>query len=181
LLSLLVYKKWGYFKDTVHPKIFFVTFITVLIYYLIYPRHVPEYYFIPLTPINVLYVSALFISLWKYKYSRIVPIIFLLIFLMANQRIVTSSVSAGNLRNKEAIVREIANHQKGDKNFSVSYVMDFGLQYGYQYFFTLLNFEPSNEIKPPIYTIVYPKDRVTDKKMSFESGSYGLIYPEDDN
>lgn len=177
----MLYRKKGQFQYPFHRFLFSITFITVIIYYLIYPRHVPEYYFMILTSLTLLYVGALLVEISQYFLGKIVFSSFLVFILITNLLLWHESlvkVTKFNLSQKDQVVKTIVEHQKGKGDFSVSYFMEFGRNYGFQYFFTLYGLTPREKITPPIYSIVIPKDRVAEKDLSASFGDIGVIFPE---
>ncbi len=163
--------------------IFLTTFCVIIIYYSIYPRNVPEYYYMALTPIILLYVSALLINIWKNAPGKMLVLLFVGTVLYVNlSQFIYGHKNPGKfgLAQKDLAVKTIVEHQKGKGEFSVSYFVPFGRQFGFQYFFTLYGLEPRHEIKPPIYSLVMPRSFVSEQDLSFFTGDIGVIFPEDE-
>lgn len=181
LLLIFLWRQKGLFKAPFHRFLFLVTFLTVVIYYLIYPRHVPEYYFMVLVPLTLLYVGALLVELWKYLAGRIFTSVFLALVLVSNTICLMKTYNNPNkfnLAQKDAAVKSIVDHQKGKGEFSISYFTEYGRQYGFQYFFTYYGLEPREKITPPIYSLVMPRSQVAEGDLSFWFEDIGVIFPE---
>lgn len=167
----------------IYTFLFVVTFLVVVGYYLMYPRHVPEYYFLSLTPLILFYTSFIFVKMWSNRFGKIIVGLLLLVIVYSNARsfiLSHQSPKKFGLANKDWAVKTIIDHQKGKGDFSVSYFTEYGRHYGFQYLFTYYGLEPRKEIKPPIYSIVMPRSQVADKDLSDFRGDIGLIFPEDE-
>ncbi len=180
LILFYVFKRYGVFKQKFHKWLFCSTFLVIIIYYFFYPRHVPDYYYLSLIPLTVLYLSGFIISLTGNKYTKLIAFVFLSFVVIANGRkIYLSYISVDkSLDDKDKIVQAIIRNQGNQGNFSVTYINPLGFQYGYQYFFTLYNLEPTNNYKPPIYNIIYPVTKKHSKDISPIYGNIGLILPK---
>lgn len=183
LIAFFLWKRLGEFKHSYHRFIFWTIFLIVTLYYLIYPRHVSQYYFMALRPLTILYVSALILSVWTVKRGKIIGLAFITFVVLSNLgRLIGlhTDTHKKSLAYKEAVVKSIIENQRGKGEFSVSYFMKKGWEFGYQYLFTYYGLNPRSEIKPPIYSIVYPKTQVAEKDLSRSFGSIGVIFPEDE-
>lgn len=166
----------------------FVLFVTtvciVILYYIVYPRVVSEYYFMALVPVILLFVSFMLISLLRYSLVlKFCVVFFVLVVTYSNltRYKETHNYNAKHaLSQKDAAVRAIVEHQRGKGEFSVSYYTPYGREFGFQYLFTYYGLEPRKEIKPPIYTIVMPRGYVADKDISVYFQDIGVIFPEDE-
>ena len=180
LILFFLYKE----KNAGYHKILFpLLFLAIVSYYIIYPRHTPEYYFMALFPVILLYSSYLFFKIWNFSLGKIFCAIFLLVVTYSNLNQwyhIHVSPNKFALAQKEWAVKTIVDHQMGKGDFSISYFTEYGRHYGFQYFFTYYGLEPKREIKPPIYSIVMPKSQVAEKDLSASNGDIGLIFPEDE-
>ncbi|MBI4040032.1 hypothetical protein HY389_01610, partial [Candidatus Daviesbacteria bacterium] len=184
LITYLIYQRGGEFSKSYHRLIFLLTFTVVALYYLIYPRHVPEYYFLALAPLGILYVSALVKELFNRNFGgKVIVGLFISVVLFSNLKtfydVQTSPVKFA-LNQKDQAVKAMVDHQRGKGEFSVSFMIPRGREFGFQYFFTLYNLEPRDYVgrKPPVYTIVMPHKWVSDQDLSATFGDIGIIFPE---
>lgn len=74
LVSFLIYKKVSFFKNRFHYQTLLLTFLTFVGYYTLFPAHVPEYYFLALSSLTLLYLSALLSLLKKHPIFTILLI-----------------------------------------------------------------------------------------------------------
>ncbi len=169
-----------------HPGISFIFYLTLainILYYWIYPRHVPEYYFIASLPLIILFTSAILIYIWRYPFGKILTVLFISLVIYQNDYIFSPQTSRFNngatLGHKDSIVKSIVNNQPNDQDYSVSYIMERGREFGFQYLFKYYGHPPVNEIKPPIYSIVLPKRQVNPQELNSTGGEIGVIYPKD--
>lgn len=171
-----------YIKKT--GKLFLLTFGIVLLYYLVYPRNVPNYYFMALIPLTVLYVATLLVWIWSFRPLRFLAFGIVALTVISNLTVYYDHLTHPNkfnLAQKDAAVKAIVDHQKDKGPFSVSYFMPYGREYGFQYFFTYYGVEPRPEVKPPVYSIVMPRNQVAREDLSLEFGDIGVIFPEKEN
>lgn len=181
LIIFTLWKKKGEFFQPFHRWLFGLSLAVILIYYLIYPRHIPEYYFMALVPIIFLYVSALMVSLGKSMWGKILIAPFLVLIIFSNIKSIIGEHADPhkfNLEQKDLAVKTVVEHQRGKGDFSISYFTEYGRHYGFQYFFTYYGLEPRKEIKPPIYSLVLPKNLVAENDLSASFGDIGIIFPE---
>lgn len=183
ILSFLVWKKIGFWKDKFHITFFGLSFIIFLIYYtVIYPGHVPEYYFLAVTTLGFIYAVATLSLLFSKRSLATVLIVFLIYLTFLNIRDLVyrwNDQNSGSLFHRENIVKEILRRQPKEQEFYVSYIKLLGWNFGFDYFFKLSGQIPqTREAKPPVYTIVVPKSLVDEKELDYSSGNIGLIVQE---
>lgn len=174
-------KKVSFFKDSFHKTMLFITFLSFIIYYIRFPLQVPEYYFLALGTLIIIYLSCVLSLLTRYKYSKI--LLFLILFEIScvsfnalNKRW-NAKLDPIYLYHKEKIVQEILKRQPEGDEFYVSYITNLGGQTGYEYLFKYHNKVPqTREAKPPIYTIVSPVNLST-QSVGVRFGNVGLILP----
>lgn len=182
IIFILIIKKVGFWKDSFHKIVLAITYAVFLIYYTLFPTHVPEYYFQALTSLCILYISANLALLAKKPYFLIV-----LIFILGNMAYYNFSLltnkwnnpSLANLYQKDFIVQEILKKQPQNEEFYVSYIKLPGWNFGFDYLFKYYGRVPqTREAKPPVYTIVIPKS-LSENSINISAGNIGLILPKD--
>lgn len=179
----LVYRQRGEFLAPYHKWLLGLTAGITFIYYLIYPRHIPQYYLLLFVPLSLFYVSASLVEFGKTRLGKAVVSIFILFIVFSNIKLWIDAYSVRdnfNLKQKDQAVKAIVDHQRGKGEFSVSYFTEYGRHYGFQYLFKYYGLEPRSDIKPPIYSIVLPKGQVADKDLSVWFGDIGVIFPEEE-
>lgn len=177
-----VMKKFSFFKDNFHKVFLFASFISFIIYYLKFPKVIPEYYFQSLVVLNIIYFSATLGNLLNKKVFLPVFFIILISCLYYNLNLLkirwdSSEKAAINLYQKDQVVKEILKNQKESGKFSVTFITNLGWKNGYDYLFKMYGVIPSKEINHPIYTIISPTALSRDS-IRFSSGNVGLIPPE---
>ncbi len=186
VLGLIMYffwKKRELFKNSYYLFLLLSTLVITILYYTVYPRNVPEYYYLGLTPLILLFMGAFLVDLAGSKIGKVIFIIFFSIIIYTNVKLYVGAHNTQgkfSLNYKDAAVSSIVNHQKGKGEYSVSYIADFGRNYGFQYLFLSSGFEPRKYVAVPAYTIVVPVGLVSIDDLSETFGSIGVIYPEDE-
>lgn len=178
VLSLGALIKIGFWKDGFHRLVLITTTLVFILYYSLYPAHVPEYYFLAIQTLLVFYAGATISLLFKkFLYLFIMIIILLSYFninMLSNR---WQNTSTTTLANKDFIVKEIVRRQPANQEFFVSYIKYLGWNFGFDYLFKLYGRIPQTiEAKPPVYTIVLPKSLSPDS-INVYSGIIGLILP----
>jgi hypothetical protein len=173
LFLIIRSKSW---KNVFHKVMLPLTFIISLVYYFLLPSHSPEYYFIGTETILFIYF---YYGLSKLKVRYILLVTFLV--LIYNFHLLQLRWNRDNLTtiyHKDQAVKRILSMQPKDEDFFVSYISKPGWKWGFDYFFKLYDRLPqTKEVKDPIYTIVVPKELVSDD-YDYESGNIRLILPE---
>ena len=182
LFILLSFKKVSFFKQNFHKIALPLTFIIFLAYYTFFPTHVPEYYFLALSSLTLLYISVILAILSKNPISIIILFIILanITWFNLNQLIEKkwTNPSQITLYHKDSIVKEIVKRQSDKEEFFVSYISALGWNFGFNYLFKLYGEIPqTREAKQPIYTIVMPKSLSPDS-INISSGNIGVILPD---
>jgi len=175
-----VIKKTGFWKDSFHATMLGVTALIFTAYYFLLPTHVPEYYFLPIHILGLMYVvAAVSLSSPTIVKKWVLPFVCLAI-VFKNFNMFTGEWNNPNLKNlsqKDAIIKQVINHTQNNSAFFVSYIMPYGDNTGYPYLFKIYNRTPSNDVSKPIFNIVYPKASITEKH-DFSAGNIGLILPK---
>lgn len=182
ILAFLIIRKVGFWQDSFHKVMVFITFGVFIIYYTFFPGHVPEYYFLALTCLIILYIAAILSFLTKNKILFLVLVLILLNITVRNlQQLVSLKWNNSRLitlYHKDVIVKEIVKSQPMGQEFYVSYISNLGWNFGFSYLFKLYGQIPqTKEVKPPIYTIVIPIS-LSPGSSDVVSGDIGLILPE---
>lgn len=179
-LITLIMKRVSYFKDSFHPTALLTTFLVYIVYYFLYPGHVPEYYFNGLSVLFSLYFAAALGLLLKLKRGPLFLGVILLGVALSNFYLIYkrwNDPSLTTLGKKDFIVKEIIRREGSSKDFYVSYISAPGWGSGFNYLFTLYGYNSSGKYpKPPIYTIVVPKSYAPGN-LDVTSGNIGLILP----
>lgn len=181
VIILLIHRKKGEFSAPYHRWLLGLTASLTFIYYLIYPRHIPEYYMLLFVPLSLFYVSATIVEVGKSMIGRVIVGLFIIFIVFSNTKLWVNGYNTReqfNLKQKDQAVKAIVDHQRGKGEFSVSYFTEYGRHYGFQYLFKYYGLEPRSDIKPPIYSIVLPRSQVADKDLSLWFGDIGVIFPE---
>lgn len=180
IIFFLIIKKVGFWKESFHKIVLAITYAVFLIYYTLFPTHVPEYYFQALTTLCILYISANLALLTKKPYYLII-----LIFILGNIAYYNFSLlinkwnnpSLTNFYQKEFIVKEIIKRVPENQEFYVSYIKLPGWNFGFDYLFKYYGRVPqTREAKPPVFTIVIPKF-LSEQSINISVGNVGLILP----
>ncbi|MBI4058121.1 hypothetical protein HY405_02325 [Candidatus Microgenomates bacterium] len=179
-LLVLVIKKVGFWKERFHLFLF-ITYLVFLLYYSVFPGHVPEYYFLALSTLALLYMSALIGLIFKNHALRVIGLAILFNIAYAQGNLIikhSNNPSLTTLSHKDTIVKAILSRQPEDQEFFVSYISLPGWNFGFAYLFKQYGHEPqTREVKQPIYTIVIPKE-LSPAAIDISSGNIGLILPD---
>jgi len=182
IIVLLTIKKIDFWKNHFHQTMLIITFAVFLLFYTFFPAHVPEYYFLALSTLTILYMSATLSLLNKNRVLLIFLVLILANIFVSNiQQLIRSkwnNPSLITLHHKDFIVKEIVNRQPDKQDFYVSYIRELGWNFGFDYLFKYYGRQPQTiEAKPPIYTIVIPKS-LSPGSIDISSGNIGLILPD---
>ncbi len=181
-ISLLVKKRVSFWKQKFHIVILGATYTLFIGYYSLFPAHVPEYYFMALTTLMILYVGASLSLLLKIRFGVLILFlvltnIFLVNFGKLQER--WSNTSGIGLYDKDYLVKEIVKRQPEGSEFYVSYIKYLGWNFGFDYLFKYYGRIPQTIVaKPPVYTIVLPKTLSPDSIDLYSRGG-GLILPDE--
>jgi len=182
ILVVLAFKKVAFFRNNFHASMLILTYFVFIIYYALFPKKVPEYYFLTLTTLAILYTGALLNLLAKKKIFIALLAVLLANIFWGNFQAIMGRWENGSLMNlshKDAIVKEILKNQPKNEEFFVSYIKYYGWNSGFDYLFKLYGQVPqTREAKPPVYSIVIPRFLVSEADMDFTSGNIGLILPK---
>lgn len=178
---VLAYRKVGFWKESFHKVMLPVTFSVFVVYYTLFPTHVPEYYFVGIFVLFFFYIGGLVSLLFKRKSLKPILLLILIFLAVINGKELVKSwnhPSPAALYNKEQIVKEISKRQAKGSDFFVSYIREPGWNFGFNYLFTLYGRIPQTiEARKPIYTIVIPKS-LSPGNLDYSSGNIGLIVEE---
>lgn len=181
IFLLLVIQKPGFWKNKFHSTLPLITYFIFLIYYALFPKKIPEYYFLALTSLAIFYTGATLSLLKKSKISLIILTLILVNITYVNFQQIWerwNNSSLITLANKDFIVKEILKNQPKDQEFFVSYIKYPGWNTGFDYLFKLYGQIPqTREASPPVYSIVIPKF-LSPGNLKAISGNIGLILPE---
>jgi len=182
IITILVWKKIGFWKDKFHSYITLLVILIFLIYYgLLLPKNVTEYYFLAVKVLTIFYIGATLSLLLKNKHLSLILAIILIYLGITNFRLLKiewDNPSKITLFNKDVIVSEIIKRQPQNQEFYVSYISNLGWNFGFDYLFKYYNRIPQTKVaKPPIYTIVIPKSLSIDS-INITSSNIGLILPD---
>jgi hypothetical protein len=171
-------KKIGFWKDRFHITILITTLVVFLLYYVVLPTHVPEYYFLGVEVILFIYIVATMGLLLKTQ-AKIIVLAFVGFLTIYNIGLLTSRWSNSSgfaLSEKEFILQKIKTIQGDKPNFDIRYNIDPGQEYGFGYLRRLYNLRTEEGESHTIYEIVMPLSRTTEKIDIFSpSKSIGVI------
>lgn len=176
--TLLIVRKKEFWKNDFNKYMLPVTISIFIIYYTLFPTHVPEYYFLGTSVLILFYIGGMVGLL--VKKTKLIPIfiIIMIYFTFVNMRELYRGwnyPAPAALYNKEEIVKKIVSTQPKGSEFYVSYIKYPGWNFGFDYLFKYYGSIPqTKEAKQPIYTIVIPKFLSIDS-LTFSSGNIGLI------
>lgn len=177
----LLIKKVGYFKDNFHLTGLLITFGVYILYYFFYPAHVPDYYFNALGTLSSLYFAAVLGFLYRSAGEKFLLFAIILLITISNLYLLSvrwNNPSLTTLSHKDAIVKKILKRQPQNQEFFVSYINSPGWNSGFDYLFKVYGRVPQKEAaRPPIYTIVVPKNLSIDS-INYASGNIGVIWPK---
>lgn len=136
---------------------------TLFIILSLYPFHVPEYYFLPVVPVLVIFLAAGAVSKLPLKILGML----LFIFSATNTYFVLVNFNLGSLYYKERVIDYIVTQSRG-LPFQVDYNVDFGQKNGFDYLFYVRGREPV-QYEGSRYIIVIPPSRTSDPGQEFGS------------
>ncbi|MBU1071305.1 glycosyltransferase family 39 protein [Patescibacteria group bacterium] len=180
LLSILFFKLSPAIERNFHLVMLPGTIIIFLLYYLVYPAHVPEYYIGAIHTLFYLYLGGAIGILFNYsKPVKLLAIILLvnISFYNINKLVKRWNYpSHTNLAHEDFIVKAILDRMPNN-DFFVSYITLPGWDFGYPYLFKYYNRIPKKDIlEYPVFTIVSPLSLSIDS-INISSGNVGLILP----
>lgn len=162
-----------------HLTAFATTIVVTVVYYMLFPTHVPEYYLRGIQAISLLYLAFVLVALWREKKAkRLAAVLLLGLFCILNAQSLFSAWNRQDmlgLFHKQSAIAHIL-EQAGGEPFQVSYVTQPGWQFGYKSLFRLAEPEPGEQ--GPVYTIVAPVNFVDITELDFISGNVGVNYPD---
>ncbi len=179
-LSYLIRNKVNFWQIGLHKKLLILTYAIFILSFTFLPMPVSENYFLALSTISLLYISATSSILYRYPIGRVI-----LVFLVANivfynlsrLKSYSENPTLANLYHKEQIVKEIV-RRSNNQEFYVSYIYLPGWQHGFRYLFYYYETIPkSGPASPPVYTIVVPK-YLSHDAIDISYGNVGLILPD---
>jgi len=177
---LTFYLKKKYKKNLgFHLPIFYITLVVFILYYTLFPSHVPEYYLQATAVMFIIYLSFLISQLFKHKIARYFLTGYAIYYLIVCIFLTNKQWSHPKLRtlgHKEFIVDKIVEDAKDKNDFAISYITTPGWSFGFESLFRLKNKEPTG--KGSVYTIVSPIDKLKPSEIDVVSGNVGLVYPK---
>lgn len=179
-LAWLYIKRVGPLRTAFHRLFLPLTYSVFIAYYFFFPSHVSEYYFLGLTTLAVLYLSAFLSRLTKKRVGILLLSLILInisFFQLKALWARWNNPSLVTLYHKDKIVKEIITRQRGQP-FSVTFIDQPGWSFGFNYLFKLYGFQDLSQQKNrPNYTIVIPKFLSLDS-INISSGNIGIILPK---
>ncbi len=158
---------------------FILATIVFLVYYLVFPTHVPEYYLGGITSLLLVYVSISASYLYKSSWGKVVLLIWCLGIISQTSLTLSekyTNPSLVSLAHKDAVIREIKADSQG-KTVYISYITELGWKFGYQYLIDYYQINQSPTAQDvPVYTIVSPRSFSPDS-IGKSYGNIGIIYP----
>ncbi len=151
LFWILIFLKGGY--TFLQKKIFFVWFLTPVFFFSLYPYHVPEYYFLSLFPVTIIFFAAFITK----KIPCHFLFFFLFLFIVVNGWLVLTIKNTLSMFYKKQAVKYIITQVQG-RPFRVDYDIVVGQNNGFKYLFYWLNHEPSSTAKIR-YIITVPENK----------------------
>ena len=177
-IFILAWRKIDFWKESFHRVMLPLTFGIFVIYYTLFPTHVPEYYFLAISVLFFFYTGGIVSLLAKRRILRPILVLIVVFLAVVNFKGLIDSwnyPTPAALYNKDQIVKEILRRQPSTSDFYVSYIKELGWNFGFNYLFTYYGHTPqTKEAKKPIYTIVIPKS-LSLGNLDFTSGNIGLI------
>ncbi len=161
--------------------IIFLSWILLYVaFFSTYSKIVSEYYLNGVIVVYIAVISILVGNLLERRKTRIIGIIFLIVFCYFNYKnLVNYPFNRSGYYERKNLVKEIRRNaiMNGYPCVSVSYITKPGYNLGYRYLFWWLGMHVNRpESNSPVYTIVFPlRD---DIKVDKTFGSLGLIYPD---
>lgn len=174
LIFLMTYRRRE-LRDKFHYFFLPITIIIFLLYYYLLPTHVPEYYFTGVYTIVFIYLS-ISISLLNKKLLFVSLTLFSLLSLYQFEQRWNNN-KLFTFYYKDAVVKEIVKREKSD-SFRVTYIVDPGWQYGFEYLFKVYGKNSHGPAESSEYKIFLPTSITTDK-LDMTFGNIGLILPKE--
>lgn len=152
----------------------------VIVYFSVSSVVVSEYY---LASVEIIFLTIVSLGLYAVskKWKLVVVVLLVVIFFKNAYHHVTVQVYQAGYDERRAVAEFIVKDSK-EKDFpcvSISYITGPGDNVGFRYFFWLNNLKtkPVKTGGPPVYTIVFPSELVTDD-LAAKFGQIGIIRPE---
>ncbi len=156
------------------------TIILFIVYYLLFPTHVPDYYLGGISSLLLIYVSVSATFLYQTNWGKVILFFWCLGIISQTSLKLSANYtnpSLANLAHKDAIVREIKADSQG-KQIYISYITELGWKFGYQYLIDYYHINQSSTAEGvPVYTIVSPRSFSPDS-IGKSFGNIGIIYPD---
>lgn len=158
-LGLIFFLKSNF--SSFQKKIFLIWLLTPLIFFSFYPFHVPEYYFLPVFPITIIFFAAFL----RKKFPDRALVFFFTLFILINCGQILISKYGFSMFYKKQAVKYIVS-QAQDQPFKVDYDVWPGQGNGFKYLFYWAGREPSPQAKKR-YIITVPENKNEDPGQIF--------------
>lgn len=146
--------------------------------FLLYPRHIPEYYLTPATALYPVFLGAAFSLLLKLKHGLIL-VGFVLLFIAVNgAREISVHKNPFSLSVKQEAVSHIVEHASG-RPYHIDFVAHPGLVTGFPFLFSQAENKPSPSPIVPTYTMVLPVTAFDQRIINRQFGLIGIQYPKE--
>jgi len=113
------------------------------------------------------------------KITKAATFVLLIFILISNVNILikrwTHPELLQNYSQRRAVVREILRQVGDDEEFALSYITPPGWNFGFQSLFRLYGKEHTGT--GAVYTIVIPKNQISNSEYGYTSGDIGIIFP----
>lgn len=173
-LILFMFFKRNELKNKFHYLFLPITITAFLLYYFLLPTHVPEYYFTGVFTVIFIYFTIALSFLNKKVLFVFLAVISLISFYQFENK--WSNNNLYTFYYKDRVVNEIAKRESSN-NFRVTYIIDPGWQYGFEYLFKYYGKIPKGQGGSPEYKIFLPTS-ITNDKLDMVFGNVGLILPK---
>jgi hypothetical protein len=155
-----------------------ITLGVTVLYYALFPTHVPEYYLGAARALWFLYVAALLSRIWELKRAWRWVIVGIMAWIIGQNLVLLNRKwrhpELTTLSAKQSIVREIIRSAAGEP-FRVSYIRTLGWDSGFKSLFSVAGTEPGDTGRE--YFIVVPKNLRSTEGVDYSVGGIGLLYP----
>ena len=156
------------------------TFITVIVYYALFPGNVSEYYLGSLRALLYLYVPLVLIYLSHLsRHAKLAVIALVAYILFHNLQIMLNRYQhpeeLSTYYHKQRIIDHILS-KIGDQDFALSLITEPGWNWGFNSLLRLKHHPSAG--KGPVYSIIAPRTMFSDPEYDFVSGNLGLTYPD---
>jgi len=163
-----------------HHQALMTTFITVIVYYALFPGNVSEYYLGSLRALLYLYVPLVLIYLSHLsRHAKLAVIALVAYILFHNLQIMLNRYQhpeeLSTYYHKQRIIDHILS-KIGDQDFALSLITEPGWNWGFNSLLRLKHHPSAG--KGPVYSIIAPRTMFSDPEYDFVSGNLGLTYPD---